>query len=272
MQNETKQIVKEGLIKGTWKLTYALVNNLGEQGFSGKLISSYTDPMTSKGRHLFNADGQFLPGYFIEKTVVTFNPELNPWHATLIDWLVGHPEVGIVNAQCQIHKNYLTKKNDNPRIKLVNLDHEDVVELEEEDYIDKVVGILSIDGPKSVTLKKLRFLLSALNLDYRYEKMISIPAKEKIKLRKRVKDYVRSSYANAVKVNGILADLDQAKILYEIKELVRTDILFVSGGMYMYKGNPLGISTESVMNHFSNNPDFYTEITSELYAKLKNGN
>ena len=266
-----ERILKDNLIKGTWKLTYKLVNALQEQGFSGKLISSYTDPMTGKGRHLFSADLQFMPGYFIEKTVITFNPEQNPWHATLIDWLVGHPEVGIENDQCRLSQKYLTKKNDNPRIKLINLDHEDLVELQEEDYIDKVIGVLSLDGQAGVSLKKFRFILSALNLDYRYEKMISIPTKEKQKLRKRLKDFVRSSYKNAQKVNKILSDLDDAKLDYEIKELVRTEIFTISNGMFMYEGNPLGISKESVIKNFNNNPDFYAEITTMLYDTLKKG-
>ena len=66
---KAKTVQNEGLIKGKWQLTYKLVNNLGKEGFSGKLISSYTDPFNSTARHLFSPDGNFMSGYFIDRTV-----------------------------------------------------------------------------------------------------------------------------------------------------------------------------------------------------------
>jgi hypothetical protein len=269
-EKELKGIMDKGLISGVWKLTYTLVNELGEQGFSGKFISSYSDPLTGRPRHMYNKEGNWTPGFLIDKTTMYLRPDQEIWHRYVIDWLVGHPEVGVDQKETQLSENYMRTKSDNPRIKLINLDYQEVVEYQEEDYIDKLVGRISLDqGKQSLGLEKLKIILSSLNLQYRDEKYITKADLEKQSLRKKLKDYSRASYKNAQKVNQVLDDLAKAKLLYEIKEMVRTELLIVSGGTFMYEGNPLGISTESVMKYFSANPDFYGEVLGELYKILK---
>jgi hypothetical protein len=265
-----KTVMNPSLIKGTWQLTYKLVNDLGPNGFSGRMISSYRDPLTGKERFLMNADGRRLPGYFIENVVQNLNPENNPEHRDAIDWLVGHPAVGIENDQVKLDEKYLSRKDSNPRIKLVNLDHQNVVDIQEEDYIDKLIGAISQDeGPKAMSIEKVRFVLSKLNLEYREERLINNPAVEITKLKKRLKDFARRSYQNAKRVNQILDNLEGAKFEYEIKEMLRLDILTQNNGMYMYSGNPLGVSFESIIKYFNNNPEFYSELTQNLYSQLK---
>lgn len=271
---ETKEIVRtvknDGLIKGRWKLTYTLVNRLGSEGFSGKLISSYTDPFNGKARHLFDPDGAFMAGFFMGRTTMILDPERNPWHTTLVDWLLGHPEVGIDNSQAKLDSKYIERKVSNPRFKIVNLDHQDVVDLVEEDYIDKLVGRISADtGSQSIGIEKLRFVLTKLGLQYRIEKLINNPSIEKQKLRKKLKDYVRESYNNAVKVNDILDNLTEAGYLYQIAEMIRFEIITVNNGMFMCKGNSIGISKESIIKYFVNTPEFYTELKLELSEKQK---
>lgn len=265
-----KKILPEGLIHGTWQLTYKLTNSLGPAGFSGKMITDYRDPFTGTTRFLTNAEGQRLLGHMINSPVEMYHPDRNPDHMKLVDWLVGHPEVGIQNDQCKVSDRILSRKISNPRITLVNLDHQDVTDLEHDDYIDKLVGVISEDhGKKAIGIDRLRFILSALNLNYREEKYITEPKIEKQKLRKRLKDYVRSSYDNAVKVNGIIDNIEAAKLNFEIKEMLRINLLTQSGGTYMYKGNPIGISFESLRSHFDNNPKFYADLTKELYDRLQ---
>ena len=267
---KAKTVQNEGLIKGKWQLTYKLVNNLGKEGFSGKLISSYTDPFNSTARHLFSPDGNFMSGYFIDRTVKILNPESEPWHATLIDWLLGHPEVGIDNNQVKLDSKYIAKKISNPRIKLVNLDHQDVTDLDEEDYIDKLIGKLSLEGgPQSISLEKFRFILSKLGLEYRIEKYITVPKVEKQKLRKKLKDFARSSKEAAEKIYAVIENLEEAKYQYEIKEMVRLGLISNNNGMFTCKGNPIGISTESIIKYFINTPDFYAMLKEELYTALK---
>jgi hypothetical protein len=276
MSTETQEVPKtlknQNDLKGNWVLTYKLVNSEGERAFAGKTISSYTDPMTGKARHLFNADGQFLPGFLIDKTRMVFKPSVNPYQVNILDWLIGHPDVGVEKDHVKMDERYFLKKNTNPRIMLVNLDHQSTVELDDEDFIDKLVGRLSLDtGQQAVSLKKLRYVLSALNRPYMNPKLINDKNKEKLFLRKALKDFARSgtSTTNAESVNVILDDLDHAKFLYEIKEMVRYNILYQSGGMYKYNGAPLGISIESVIKYFINNIEVYTEMSGQLAERLK---
>lgn len=262
--------MEKHLLKGTWKLTYKLINHLGVEGFGGRMISTYADPITGKSRVLKDANGRELPGYFIEKQITIFKPEENPQDRVIVDWLVGHPLVGVNNAHTKLDKKYLDKKNQNPRITIVNLDHEDVVDLQQEDYIDKLVGKISLDnGVNAISREKLRFILSKLGLDYRYEKYRNNKDIEKQKLRKKLKDFVRSSYERAEQVNKILDNLEEAKIVYEIKEMIRLGLISNTGGMFLYEGSPLGISFESIMEKFNNDPEFYGELITTLYKKLR---
>src|SRR5690606_38936735 len=116
--------------------------------------------------------------------------------------------------------------NSNPRFKLINLDYQDISELEEEDQIDKLVGLISLDsGKNALSLEKLRFILSSLNLNYRDAKYISNPKIEKQKLRQTLKKFVRSSIDNTLKVEAVLEELDKAEVLYNIKEMIRFQII-----------------------------------------------
>lgn len=270
-QVKEKRILSEGHIKGSWRLTYKLTNNLGPGGFSGRMIGPYRHPVTGENRILFNSAGVQQLGYFCENTTEHFHPEKNPDHLRTVDWLAGHPEVGIENEHCNLPKELLSQKINNPRFKLVNLDHQDVVDLEEEDFIDKLVGLISLDnGKNAIGIDKLRYVLSRLNLEYREVKFVNDPNIEKQKLRKRLKTFVRSSFDNAKAVSKVLDNVEEAKIVFEIKEMIRLNILTVSGsGMYMYQGNPIGISYESLKAHFHNHPEFYAQLTSKLYEELK---
>ena len=262
-------VLSDGLIKGKWQLTYKLTNELGINGFSGKMLGAYRDPLTAMNRELRKANGLLELGFFLQDVHQILDPERNPDHRLLVDWLVGHPEVGIDNKQCRLPKEWLSHKISNPRFKLINLDHQDVVDLEEEDYIDKLIGIVSLDtGNKAIGIEKLRHVLSRLDLSYRDEKYITDPVIEKKKLRKRLKTFIRSSYDNAKKVSTILDNLQSAKIIFEVKEMLRLGILFNSRGTYMYEGNPIGISYESLIAYFENNPEFYIKLTERLYEEL----
>lgn len=258
------------LLNGVWRLNFKTINRLGPAGFGGYMLSSYKDPVTGMPRHLYNEEGNLSPGYFIETLTTILKPEEDAFHRNLVDWLVGHPQVGVEKNHAKVNPKYLATKDDNPRITLINLDHEDISELEEEDYIDKLVGRIVLDGgPNAISLEKLRFVLSRLEMVYRDEKYITNPKIEKEKLRQRLKKYARSSYENAQKINKVLDDLDTAKYIYQIKELNRLGIFNISNGMIKYNGNPLGTSMESVIKYFNDNIDFYKEIESVLYNRLK---
>jgi hypothetical protein len=269
-QEKEKTVLSEGVIKGRWKLSYSLVNNNGIAGFSGRMIGPYRDPFTGKQRFLYNANGDRLLGFSIEKVEMDFNPEFNPDDRLAIDWLVGHPEVGVTNDQVRLNKQYLSRKISNPRIKLINLDHQDIRELVEEDFVDKLIGLISLDnGKNALGIEKLRFVLSKLNLSYREEKLINDPTIEKQKLRQRLKTYTRASYEHAKEVGKIMEDLNGAQFVYEIKEMERLKIIKKSNATYMYEGNPLATSYEGLRLYFENQPEFYAELSGKLYEALK---
>ena len=271
MSKDLKNVVDDmNQLNGIWKLTYTLVNDLGPSGFGGKLISSYSDPITQQGRHLFGPNGEFMTGFFMTKTQGIFDTTENVWFKVLIDWLIGHPDVGINKNQIKLSDKFLKNKISNPRFHLVNLDYQDISELEEEDEIDKMVGLISQDsGINSLSLEKLRIILSSLILVYRDAKYIKNPKIEKQKLRKTLKSFARKGIEETRKISGVIEKLDDAKYTYEIKKHLRTNIMSVEGGTYVYKGNPLATSTNTLIIHFKNFPDFYGEVQKELYDKLK---
>lgn len=273
-KTEVKQIPRTvdnaELLNGIWRLKYKLTNRMGNAGFSGRLLSSYTDTMTGVPRHLYNEYGVMQPGYFIERQVTILEPILNPIHRNIVDWLIGHPKVAIENRSVNLGIEFAKKKHSNPRIELINLDYEEIDELLEEDFIDKIIGRISLDlGKNSIGIDSLRFILAKLNLSYIEMKYIKQAKIEKQKLRKRLKSYVRSSMKNAKEVLAILDNLASAKLEYEIKEMQRMEIINIANGYYKYEGNPLGTSLESVVSYFANNPDFYADLIVKLYELLR---
>lgn len=270
-QKKYVPVVKADVIRGRWQLTYKLTNSLGPEGFSGRNLASYPDPVTQKERFLIDANGRPTNGYWIDKQKIIFDPSNNRTHRLQLDFLMGHPLVGLQRkhiGQSNIDSSYFAGKEDNPKITLVNLDYEVVSDLKEEDYIDKLVGRISQDtGANSINLDKLRWISSYFGMNYRYDEVSGDPGIEKQKLKRSLKKFVRSSYSNAEKLNALLEDLTNAKYEYEIKEMLRLGILHIRNGMYMYNGNGLGVSKESVISLFLNDPELYAALNAQLESK-----
>lgn len=264
-EKKIQRTVAKDMLKGKWKLKYKLVNRMKLQGFSGKMLTVYTDAITGRSRFLYDLNGREQVGYFIEKVETTFSPDTNPSDRNILDWLIGHPDVWLDSEHAKVQSQYMSKKNENSRITLINLDHQSIENLEEEDYIDKLIGRIVLDaGPNALGITKLRFVLAKLNKPYRDSKYISNAKVEKANLQKILKTYARTGMAAAEKVNEILDNLDEAKYIYEIKEMMRLEILYIANGMYKYESQPIGISTESIIKYFMENPDFYAELNEKL--------
>jgi hypothetical protein len=260
----------EGQIKGVWQLKYKLTNSLGIQGFSGRMIGPYAHPLTQTPQQLVLPDSGPQVGFFISDVIMNFYPEKSLRDAAIINWLVAHPEVGIEKTHVKQSDKFFNNKKSNPRISLINLDHQDMEEIDNEEFIDLLVGQVSMEtGTKAIGIEKLRFILSKLNLNYREAKFISEPSIEKKHLRKRLKTYIRKDIRNAREVETILDNMENAKFVYEIKELMRLGLIVKRGGMYMYEGNPLGSSYDFIIEFFRKNEEFYTDITQRLYSTLK---
>lgn len=263
-------VKKRDDLLGIWRLTYKLTNRMGAAGFTARMIDPYTDPLTGNPRYIYNENGVKMAGYMIERQTTILEPRTSRQHAHIVDWLLGHPEVFVEQAHANLDEKYVKAKFSNPRITLVNLDHQDLSDIKDEDYIDRLVGrILLEKGPDALSLEKLRFVLAKLNLVYREAKYIGDNKTEKTQLRKRLKDYIRRGMKEAELVDGVLNDLKNAQFEYEIKEMLRLNIITNAGGFHKYEGNPLGVSTDSVIQYFTNNVDFYGELSSKLYKALK---
>lgn len=265
-----RTVKDKNLLKGQWRLKYVLVNRMGAGGFSGRMLTTYTDALTGASRFLHDVNGQRMNGYMIEKQITIFDPENNMQDRNILDWLIGHPDVWVEQEHAKLEDRYMDKKNENSRIQLVNLDHQSVENLEEEDYIDRLIGkIVTPNGVHSISLARLRFILAKLNKPYYEAKYMTNEKIEKQMLQKRLKTYVRSGIEKAKEVDKIIENLEAAKIEYEIKEMVRHNILYIANGMFKYESHPIGISTDSVVQYFNQNPDLYNELNSILYKRLQ---
>jgi hypothetical protein len=211
-----------------------------------------------------------LPLYLIEKVNTFLNPSENYEHLILVDWLLGHPDVGVSKEYVKMDGAYFFRKDKNPRLTLINLDHQNLGEIDDEEYIDGLVGLINMNtGVHALSLPKLRYILADVNMSYRDAKYMTDKNVEKKFLRKSLKTFVRQSMANAKEVRATIENLEGAKFHYEIKEMLRVDVLTKSGGMFKYRGSGIGISMESVVKYFKENPEFYKDVSDELYELIK---
>lgn len=268
-QQEPVIVDNEKVFTGLWRLTYTLVNERGIEGFSGKFISTYPDAITGRDRILFDLNKQPQAGFFIDKVSMLFDPSNNRMHALILDWLIGHPEVGVEGAE-GLQNVYYQNKESNPRLKLVSLDWQRTNDIDNEDIIDRVIGKILSDNPKkAITLKKARFILAELGETYYEESLISVPSKEKKHLINRIKKYAKQGTTNAKKVSRIIDDLAYAQAKFEIRELMRLGIVVFEHGSYRFNLTPIGIDIQSAMNWFSQNSDVYSSLQEKLYETLR---
>jgi hypothetical protein len=248
---------------GTWRMVYEV--EAGKAGgFGGRLLDPYDDPISGKKRMLVDPNGKVKIGYFIEREITILDAS-NASHRCDLDFLIGHPRVGIQNNQVGIGSEYIARKDDNPRIKLTNLDYENIQDLEDDEYIDRLIGRLVQDtGVSAISLEKLRCVLATLNFQYKDQKYYGDNKIEKSKLRDVLKRFARADLKNAEQVNKVLDDLDHAKFVYEVKELLDQKVISFDNGMYKYNTLPIGIGIDSVIQNFKNDPDLYAEIVSKL--------
>lgn len=253
-------------LKGRWKLTVKLANPLGESGFAGHLLGEYPDPFTGKTRRLVNTNLQPLLGYQINYPITIFNPDENRQDYLNVNFLLGHPKVGVEGID--LINLVKANKESNPTYILTNLDEQNMEEDENQDIIDQVLGRLSLNN--KIKLHELRALLATLDLNYIDRRYITNPNTEKNKLRSIVKNYARVSVENAIKVKEILNDMENATYIFNIKELIRHGLMVVSYGNYKYDGKVVGMDLESVVATFKSVPDVWNEITKKVSVLLDN--
>lgn len=251
-------------IKGKWRLEYTVGNSQGSAAFGGYHLPIYPNPFTGQKTFLKNVDNKAIKGYLIDKINTPFNPDTDGNHKYLISWLICHPEVRVEGVN-DLPQEILSKKKGS-KIRLVYLDFEELNKFEEEDYIDKLIGLLSLDlGKNMISLAKLRYILAYLDLPYR-EPRYEVTAEKKA-LRSKLKSWVRKSHANAKAVNSAIENMDDAQNAYEFKELIREKILTPHFGVYKFRQTPIGGSLEAVTTFFNAHPEVKTEALTLLHKK-----
>lgn len=252
-------------IKGRWKLLYKVGNPMGPEAFGGKHLGVYASPYDMKVCYRKGINDEALNGYMLDKLVVDLHPDTNQEHKNLISWLICHPEVnieGVPKLDQVIVNNKIANK-----VFLIALDALEIDKIDNEDYIDRIVGVLSLEaGNKSLGLDKIRYIMAAVGLTY-FDNRYTGQA-EKKSLRSNLKKFAKASITNATLVSNAIDDLDEAKDSYNFKEMVRYRILDFQDGLYKFNNVPLGSSQDKVMLFFVNHPEVRAEAIEQLYKIL----
>lgn len=253
-------------IKGQWRLLYKVGNPMGPSAFGGKHLGTYASPYDMKVCYRKGINDEALNGYMIDKLRLDLFPDTNDEHRNLISWMICHPEVnvsGVPNLDQVIVNNKIGNK-----IFLIALDALEINKIDDEDYIDRVIGILSLDaGNKALGIDKIRYIMAAVGLTY-FDTRYSGQAEKKA-LRSKLKAWAKISIANATKVNEAIEALEDSKDSYNFKEMVRYRILSFEDGLYKFNNVPLGSSYEKVSLFFINHPEVRAEAIEQLYKILE---
>lgn len=270
LKEKSKKIVAQNLLTGKWEISTTTKGTMGKMAFGGRMLTHYPHPISGETVHLKDVNGQIKPGYFIEKLTQVLRPDENPQDRLALQWLIAHPEVTVEGAQI----DRSIKKSKANTVILRNIDNQTLDQIEEEDFIDKILGRLSIDsGPQAIGLKRLRILLAHFNLSYFEKRYLNNPEVEKKLLRKRLKAFCRVKGSdgrfNAYHVHEIIDEIDNYEIDYLFKQMVRTNLIKFHNSMYHYNNTPIGTTDASCVQFFKDFPNIYSEIQQKLFPILK---
>ena len=252
---ETKEEKRRHLpdIKGRWKLTYKQLNP--ENHFGGYGLAPYVNPRTGKKIPLIDlASGRVVQQYMIDKLQKHLNPQI-PQDLIYIEWLIHHPLVWIEGYD-KFGEEYKNLKTPGGRIKLIALDAQEMDEIEDEEFIDRLIGRLTEDGGvKAIGLEKLKIILHSIGKQYRDARYMKDKKRETKFLRKTLKAFVRSSIENAELVQKSIDELDGLKNDYHIAELLRLKVFSYASGQFRYQGTPIAVSAARIAQVWESEPD-----------------
>lgn len=265
------QMIDERLpgIKGKWRLMYKAKGSRGIENFGGVTIHDYQSPMTHQPVYRRDGTGKVLPTYFMDKPIKDLYPDRNVQDKLDVAWLLHSPQV-VVQGYDQVPEYYLEQKIDSANIYLVAVDYQELNEIEQDDYVDKLIGRISEEGGRNaIGLDRLRKILSAVGLSYRDQRYSEKPSTEKSVLKKRLKTFIRAKYDNAKEVNKILANMEYYEVEFLLKEMVRMKVIVQGAhGVYKYNEIPFGTHLSSVIDFWHTAPEIKVEMEKELAKKL----
>lgn len=268
METQAKKATLELLaLTGEWQLSYRVTNRRGVEAFGGFGLTSYSDPATGKEVPLTTPDNKKISTFMIDRPIMKLYPAKNMQQRIYVNWLLRHPEVKTTYNGIEQRFKDMKKPG---KISLINMSIQESQKIDDNDYIDKIIGTISItDGKNSFKLSRVRSILAALNLPYKLSKYADDPTTERKFLRRNLKKYVRSSMKNAKEVKALLDNEENAEQIYDIKELMYYGLITESNGMYKIDSKPMGVDMNDIIRYFNNNPDSKITLMSK-YHKLKN--
>lgn len=251
-------------VTGNWVLIYKTTNTNGPESFGGKHLGVYKSPFDGSKVFRKSVDDRPLTGFMIDKLSIKLTPDESLDHKLLINWLICHPEVRLEGFKKNAIKSEILQAKTGRKITLKCLDYIAIEEIDNDDYIDKLIGKLSLDtGKHAIGLEKLRHIMAALNMSYRDNRFEG--ESEKKALRSKLKSFARKSLNNAKDVYKVIDDLDGAKDLFLFKEMLKHRVIQDFGGQYKYNNVPLGTTSDNVFVFFNNHPEVKANVLQDLY-------
>jgi hypothetical protein len=249
-------------LEGVWELRYQ--KKKPTNVFGGQTLGPYENPRNGKTIERRNADGKVMPYLFIESERTKFFPDNNIQHKLDIQWLIHNPEI-TVEYYDHVPDAYKAIKKPGPW-RLVNLNFQDQRKIDEDDYIDKLVGRISFDsGTSALSLHNLRVILAELGKTYRDRRFVSNPVTERKALRKTLKNYVRADIENARQVNEMITEIDKYANSFILKEMKRLRIIAKNpNGIYKFRNIPLATGDIGILRHWDDEPQIKEEMMDAL--------
>jgi len=263
MSTATKKQWHDVDISGRWKLIYKYGNSIGPEAFGGKHLATYRSPFDGTKVYRRSVDNKALTGYMVDKLATDLTPDTNPDHKLLISWLICHNEV-VVEGVKGLDDAIVNSKTGR-KLVLRCVDYVEMADIDEEDFIDKVIGKL-VQEKGGINIDKLRHILAGLNMAYSDSRFTGIA--EKKALRSKLKTFTRSSIENARLVDSAIKQTENSEQLFIFKEMLKYKVIADYGGLYKFNNVPLGTSADKVAAFWSNNPEVKAEALQEL-AKHK---
>lgn len=264
----TKVLKDPNQIGERFRLQYKVTNTKGPEAFGGYQLTTYVHPITKKKAVLLDVDDNPLIGYFVDSLNKILRKS-DPNDSRVIQWLICHPRVKVVGLD--LSEKILATKEKNTPVTLTNIDLSDIKEVDDEDLIDEVKGMLSTqDESKKISLERLRYLLAHFDLSYMDKRYVKNEVAEEKMLRKRLKSFIEGNVEKAKELKAAIEEIENYRVIYEIKEMLRFGLMNYNSAVgYKIDNIPCGFTINEVATYMKINQDVYAVQCKLLVSKQK---
>lgn len=268
-KSETKRKWHRVKPTGKWELTYTPTNPMNNGSFGGYHLGAYDSPYDQRKVLLRNQQDQAVKGYLVAKLKTVLKPDERIADRHLISWMICHPEVKLEGIPAELLDPQIQAAKVMTKITLKWVDAQQLNDIEEEDFIDRLVGHISEDsGRRALSIKKIRYIMAAVGMRYREPRYTG--EAEKKYLRSVLKKAAKSSIKKAKDIQDAIDNLDESKEHFNFLEMIRTGVISEANGIFKFGSTSLGTSERTVKIFFEENPDVKAEMVRTLYEILDN--